>query len=265
MSVDELVRDKLVPFPCDDMLYHKTAKTLAIGGERGTVAWVDLWRGILLCDVLGEQPVFQDIPLPVPARGNWDRVLEQCEPSYIRDVAISQHKDAIKYVEMEIWPPRKLDTPDSYLEWVRSESSITQVIPGGWKATTWRMPIPVGSATDWQPDCEVEVKDVTMDTSHLHHCELLSRLPPTLHKLPMAYPTISINEDIVYFVSSTKSRHIEKLELVIAVDVRKKSLREVAKLDVHKNFIIMPAFCDICSRYQEEGPGPYWLVHESLC
>jgi hypothetical protein len=38
----------------------------------------------------------------------------------------------------------------------------------------------------------------------------------------MAYPTISINEDIVYFVSSTKSRHIGKLELVIAVDVRKK-------------------------------------------
>jgi hypothetical protein len=120
------------------------------------------------------------------------------------------------------------------------------------------MSIPVGSPTDWQPDCEVEVKDITMDTSHPHHCKLLSRLL-TLHKLPMAYPTISINEDIVYFVSSTKSRHIGKLEFVIAVDVRKKSLREVAKLDVHKNFIIMPAFCDIC-KYPRKNARNYVLL-----
>lgn len=88
-------------------LYHKTSKTLTIGGECGTVAWVDLWHGILLCDVLAERPVvFQDIPLPMPARGNMGRFLRQCEPNYIRDVAISRHKDTIKFVEMEIWPQR---------------------------------------------------------------------------------------------------------------------------------------------------------------
>jgi hypothetical protein len=65
----------------------------------------------------------------------------------------------------------------------------------------------------------------------------------TLQKLPMAYPTISTDDDIVYFVSSTKSRHKGKLELVIAVDVRRKTLRGAAKLDVQKNFLIMPAFC----------------------
>uniref|UniRef100_A0ACD5VNS7 Uncharacterized protein n=1 Tax=Avena sativa TaxID=4498 RepID=A0ACD5VNS7_AVESA len=261
VSLGELVRDKLVPLPRDlegDMLYHKTAKTLAIGGERGTVAWVDLWRGILLCDVLAEErPVrFRDIPLPVPARGNWGRLLEQREPGYIRDVAVGRRRDTIKYVEMEIWPPTtELDkmtstspAADSYLEWARSSRSSSSIAPGGWKATTWSLPVPAGSFADWQPGCEVEAKDVTVDTCCRDNLLLLSRLKGSdatlaLHKLPMAYPTMSIDDDIVYFVSSTKSRHTGKLELVIAVDVRNKTLRGVAKLDAHKKFSIMPAFC----------------------
>jgi hypothetical protein len=257
MSVEKLVRDKLVPVPCDvkgDMLYHKTTKTIAIGGERGTIAWVDLWRGILLCDVLGEQPVFQDIPLPIPAKGNWGRLLEQCEPNCIRDVAISRHKDAIKYVEMEIWPPRRLKN---------RKSSIIQVIPSGWKATTWKMALPVGSFTNWQLDCEVEIKDVTMDAINPYHCNLLSMLSGsnsdstlTLQKVPMAYPSISMDDDIVYFVSSTKSRRIGELELVISVDVRNKSLRGVAKLDFQKKFIIMPASgTSEISRYPRQNTG----------
>ncbi|KAI5012398.1 hypothetical protein ZWY2020_024532 [Hordeum vulgare] len=264
MSLEELVRDKLVPLPedvADEVPYHKTSKTLAIGGERGTVAWVDLWRGILFCDVLGERPVFQDIPLPMPARGNWDRLLRRCEPNYIRDVDISRHKDTIKYVEMEIWPQRKqTKAPDNYLDWVRCKSNITQVIPGGWKARTWIMPIPVGSYTDWQPDYEVEVQDITMDTSDLNQKNLLSKLTgsnamPTLQNFPMAYPTISMDDDIVYFVYSNNPRHVERFELVIAVDLRNKTLQGLAEVDVQK-CIIMPVFCtsEIC-RYLRKSTG----------
>jgi hypothetical protein len=147
--------------------------------------------------VLGEErPLrFQDIPLPIPARGNWGRLLEQCEHNYIRDVAISRHKDTIKYMEMEIWPPRDLDTPptDSYLEWVRMRPKSTS--PGGWKTTTWSMPMPAGSFTDWQPGCEVDVKDIAIHTGDPDRCtnNLLSSLSGrrdaalTLQKLPMAY------------------------------------------------------------------------------
>ena len=100
MSVEELVRDTLVPLPAameDAMLYHDTGKTVTVGGEHGTVAWVDLWRGIFLCDVLREHPVLRDIPLPVPARGNWKRLLKQVIPDFIRDVTISRRKDCINY------------------------------------------------------------------------------------------------------------------------------------------------------------------------
>jgi hypothetical protein len=81
LAVEEPVRDALVPLPravADSMLYHETGKTVTVGGERGTVAWVDLWRGVILCDVLDERPALRDVPLPLPARGNWDRLLQEC-------------------------------------------------------------------------------------------------------------------------------------------------------------------------------------------
>ena len=93
LSVNEFERDKLIPLPqAVDRLYHETEKTITIGGEHGTVAWVDLWRGIFFCDVLKKRPLLQDVPLPVPAMGNWDSILHNCDPSILRDVTISRNK-----------------------------------------------------------------------------------------------------------------------------------------------------------------------------
>lgn len=51
--------------------------------------------------------------------------------------------------------------------------------------------------------------------------------------LRMAYPAISIDEDVVYLL--TKPASIGKMGMVIAVDLRKKELKGVAKLDTKKN------------------------------
>lgn len=251
MSVKEFVRDTLVPLPdAVDRLYHETGKTIVLGGERGTVAWVDLWRGLFLCDVLEEPPVLRDLPLPEPTRGNWSRLLQQWIPNCLRDITINRHKDTIKYIEMEIWKPRVVKTmPNSYLEWARHNNSCSQVIiPGGWKATTWTMAIPVGSFADWRPDCEVEVKDVTVDASDPHHSDLLSKLTSSNTLQELAYPTISMDDDVVYLLSRTTPRNMRKLELVVAIDLRKKIVQGVAELDVQKDFIFMPSYCtsEIC-------------------
>ena len=71
-----------------------------------------------------------------------------------------------------------------------------------------------------------------------------------LQKLPMAYPTISIDDHVIYFVSSIKNRLIGKLEPAIAVDVRRKTLRGVAELDVQKNFIFWPPSAHVPGRIQ---------------
>ncbi|CAO2205571.1 unnamed protein product [Urochloa humidicola] len=79
VSVEAPLRSTVCPVPdsAENRLFHMTAKTIVIGGERGTVGWVDLWRGILLCDVLSPEspPKLRDMPLPLPARGNWEEFL----------------------------------------------------------------------------------------------------------------------------------------------------------------------------------------------
>uniref|UniRef100_A0A8I7BBP9 DUF1618 domain-containing protein n=1 Tax=Hordeum vulgare subsp. vulgare TaxID=112509 RepID=A0A8I7BBP9_HORVV len=70
VSVAQPRRDSVCPV--DRGLYHETTKVIIL--ERGRLAmvgWVDLWRGILVCSVLQENPVLHDILLPPPARGNW--------------------------------------------------------------------------------------------------------------------------------------------------------------------------------------------------
>ena len=106
-------------------------------------AWVDLWRGILLCDLLEDSPKLRDLPLPLPARGNWEKFLNG-PPGYYRDNAVNQSKDTIKYVEMEItepaWVPRAESASDfdSYDEWLRREERPLSYTP--WRLVAGRPP-----------------------------------------------------------------------------------------------------------------------------
>ncbi|KAG2617945.1 hypothetical protein PVAP13_3NG258083 [Panicum virgatum] len=230
LSVNEFERDRLIPLPeaeeVDDRLYHETAETITIGGEHGTVAWVDLWRGIFFCDVLKKRPLLQDVPLPVPAMGNWDSILHNCDPSILRDVTISRNKKKID---------QPIPIPDSYTDWVHNYSGNSQVIRDGWKSTTWNMAIPA-----------VDVKDVNMEASDPRLSDLMAMLSSkttrTWKELPVAYPhaypILSMDDDVVYLLSLTRL-----WEVMFAVDVRKARLQGFAELDVQKSTTVSPSFC----------------------
>ncbi|CAL5097713.1 unnamed protein product [Urochloa decumbens] len=253
LSVEDPVRDALVPLPravADLLPYHETGKAIAVGGERGTVAWVDLWRGIIFCDVLDESPALRDVPLPVPARGNWDRLAQECDPSYVRDVTISRHENSIKYVEMELNPPKQLEktaTHESYLDWARHNRRNSLGRGHGWKITTWTMPVvPAASWEDWRREHDVHVNDLAVDASKPWPFKTLSNHPQgssdtraMLRRLSVAYPTISMDdEDLVYLLYN-----VDELDVVVPVDVKRKALRGVAELDTQKNFYLMPSYC----------------------
>ncbi|RLN29119.1 uncharacterized protein C2845_PM05G32960 [Panicum miliaceum] len=254
LSVNEFERDKLIPLPqAVDRLYHETEKTITIGGEHGTVAWVDLWRGIFFCDVLKECPLLQDVPLPVPARGNWDGLLKQCDPSYLRDITISRNKKSIKYVELEFLSREEPDSiPVFNTDWVRNNSRKSQVIRDGWKSTTWNMAIPVGSWKGWHRDCVVDVKGVNLEASDPCLSDLMAMLSSktarTWKELPVAYPILSMDDDVVYLLSQTRNRHMDKLAVMFAIDVRKARLRGLTELDVQKSTTVLPNLCtsEIC-------------------
>lgn len=249
LSLNKFKRDKLIPLPrAVDRLYHETGKTITIGGEHGTVAWVDLWRGIFFCDVLKKRPLLQDVPLPVPARSNWDRLLRNGDPSYFRDVTISRNKDSIKYVELEFRSLEVLNaatTPVSYTDWVRNNSRKSQVIRDGWKSTTWSMAIPVGLQERWHRDCVFDVKDVSLEPCLSDRMAMLSS--KIMQELQVGYPILSMDDDVVYLLSETTPKHMDKLGVMFAIDVRKSTLRGLAELDVQK-FIFLSNFCtsEIC-------------------
>lgn len=77
-----------------DVKYFFLNKVISIGGERRSVGWVDLWRGILICDLLEDNQCLRYIPLPSPLVPNPQRVY----PMYIRNIIVLD--GYIKYFEM---------------------------------------------------------------------------------------------------------------------------------------------------------------------
>lgn len=80
--------------------HASTSIMITIGGKRGTVGWVDLWRGILFCDVLTAdgQHTLRFISLPPPHVE--DEVFDRGSPQISQDIAVIN--GVIKYIELHV-------------------------------------------------------------------------------------------------------------------------------------------------------------------
>ncbi|OEL14460.1 hypothetical protein BAE44_0024521 [Dichanthelium oligosanthes] len=69
----------------DEVVLHSPTKAIAAGC--GSLAWIDLWRGVLLCTWLDKQPVLRLIQWPVlPER---DVFIDISSPLEVRDATLS--------------------------------------------------------------------------------------------------------------------------------------------------------------------------------
>ena len=182
----------------------RPTKVLSMGGERGSMAWVDLWQGMLFCDLLAiddDNTMLRYLPLPPTPRTKH----EGC-PSSVRDIAVVQGH--IKFFEMRFKERR------------RAITSTATLVTRYWKATAWEKTDPW---QDWRKDCGLDIFKEPVDKTH-------PELPPHLHdtgKLHGCQPALSLHEDVVYIMAKAKGRRA----WMLAVDVRKKTLREVAAVD----------------------------------
>uniref|UniRef100_A0A453SQN5 DUF1618 domain-containing protein n=3 Tax=Aegilops tauschii subsp. strangulata TaxID=200361 RepID=A0A453SQN5_AEGTS len=220
-----------------------TDKVILLG--RSTVGWVDLWRGIVVCNLLEKEPVPHFIPLP---KAEFD-LHRKSKARQVRDV-IGFTDGYINFIEIEHclrWFPvvRKsnlktamifdvADTIDDAellslddMDGVRDDKPV-QHVPAGWKIRTMFRSI------DWN----------YWESSHILHVDEISASPPepsvlqshlwndtdkkwTLGKLKCtSFPTFGFyGGDVVYLVSKAESQDNDAL--LVGVDIRKMKLESI--------------------------------------
>ena len=219
---------------------HKTDRVIPLM-EEGSLGWVDLWRGILLCNVLdgNPNPVVRFIPLPKPMARNMD--IENC-PWLYRDVTFIN--GLIKFVELETWensmpkqkrmrrvPDHITDMKfDSHLDddnmCVMEDNTNSTV---SWRAVAW---VWEASQKAWIKDCEAKVDDIAINNSTMH-----SDLLPPLENLITAAPTLSMCGDDVVVYLMTKLKINDDNAWVIAINMTRKTLEDLALFSAKRIFL----------------------------
>lgn len=103
---------------------YQITRVIAVGGEDATVAFVDLWQGILLCDLshVNDKPWLRYVPLPGPPGS-----AEFDDARLSRDIAVV--KGHFRFVRHK-------------LQWKNSACPTCcrdECVEDGWKATVWTM------------------------------------------------------------------------------------------------------------------------------
>jgi hypothetical protein len=125
------------PIPLEMLHVHVTAKTITLG-EGGLLGFVDPWRGILVCDILGRKP-------------------EHYLPLFLRDIAFVNGR--LTLVEMH----RNTSYPD------RSLNRLS------WEVSTWSISSPWEGQDGWQMDYRINTSSIVVDDGTAN-VDLLSKL-----------------------------------------------------------------------------------------
>ncbi|KQK23384.1 uncharacterized protein LOC100834379 isoform X2 [Brachypodium distachyon] len=235
----------------------RTSKVIQLGG--GTLGWVDLWRGILVCNVLDENPVLRYITFPMLMPGH--REAAKTSPWSIRSVACSN--GLIKLIEIE-----KHERPDdekSYDDMDKLYESDCLEKPKviGWRAIVWYR---MTSWDHWRKGCVVYDKEISVD--YVRHSMMLPELKDnsagelTLENLIASYPVLSLtchSDDVVHMLCESKSdkcesKYCKKKKWMITVDLKKKILVDLAPFTLEGYF--SSADPSALSNYLNVAPDP---------
>ncbi|KAG2593378.1 uncharacterized protein LOC120675080 [Panicum virgatum] len=236
METMEILRDRVVD-ACR-LLHHSTSTVITLGGEKGTMGWVDLWRGILLCDVLLPEPELRGVPLPLPRAMFLAIVLPDeeiridfgCTKLY-RGIAFIKEKRCLRFLDLDISNERLPDKNEKSLRF-------------GWTVTTWSNCNLINSFDDWKMDCLPVHGDIIRFDEQMQKqllkCQLLrprsaqdkdNSVGRNLENLLVFLPTPSMdNSDVVFFIAKAEFLHPETY--VFAIDMRSNHLQDVTEFGV---------------------------------
>ncbi|CAN6205177.1 unnamed protein product [Urochloa humidicola] len=201
------------------------------------MAFVDLWRGILFCDVLGVEveaeaarrvlgepmPLLRYVTVPEPMQKN--KMLEGDARLY-RDIAVVGNR--LKYVELQ-------------LRYFKADEVVggNCYFSDGWMASTWSRPATMSSSSDgdrWREDTRImDSRDVKVRSElcpKVWRDEGMAQSP--FRDLDACQPVLGLQEDgdIMYF--TTKIDRWDADAWVVAVDMGKKELLVVNAFDAQR-------------------------------
>ncbi|GJN37293.1 hypothetical protein PR202_gb26229 [Eleusine coracana subsp. coracana] len=203
----------------DEEFLHETSKVITVGGEHGTIACVDLWRGILLYDVFSEVPMLRYIPLPGMFRPS---TMPNGTPSITRDIAFL--KGSIRFVHIMML--------------IESATRVFgDYVSGGWVATKWSIKAPFDENSCWTEDCTIDASDIFPAP-----LELLKDLPgkggkpcEALETFHTGHPTLCLDDnDIVYFMAKVKQQ--DEKAWILAVDMNRRMLLQISEFGAERTF-----------------------------
>ncbi|KAL6883555.1 hypothetical protein ACP4OV_010969 [Aristida adscensionis] len=196
---------------CDDETFPLASSQLGLSpplhwsrsttNKGGTVGFVDLWRGILVCDVLRvqESPTLRYVPLPPPLRPGGR---PEGDPRLSRDIAVVGGR--IRYVQQQ-------------LHWEYCPA-MDDFVADGWMADIWS---------------RIDSNEMNIDSAQLG---LLPKqlgdegqpLPP-FKRCSILQPTLSLHEDDPTLCFMVKMNPGDARAWVVSVDMVNKILQGVVE------------------------------------
>ncbi|XP_062196908.1 uncharacterized protein LOC133899890 [Phragmites australis] len=223
-----------IPSHSGRLHHHLTTTVITIGGEGGTMGWVDLWRGILFCDVLDNKPSLRGVSLPLPLKEmsyNNGMGMKLGAAGQRRGIAFIRDKGCLKFVHLEI--------SDVRLPGYDDETGAPSFRTDDWAVTTWTNTKMTDSFEDWHQDYMVQASDITIDNPAISEVleSGLLRKPRgngaaaeelALQNLSMYQPAPCVNgKDVVYLVAREKFMHPKAW--ILAVDMENSELQAVVE------------------------------------
>ncbi|VAH96047.1 unnamed protein product [Triticum turgidum subsp. durum] len=208
---------------------HLPSKTLTIVGSNGTVAWVDLWRNIVFCDVLAKRPKLRYLKLPSePGEGDFN-------PRSVRDIAV--FGNTIKYVAMLLQP---------------DNTSSSKVPSCRWTTTAWSIKKARRSwPKEWHMECKLDSNHIKVDGAGT------VATFPSLSSVCVGLPTLSLQNDaIVYFLAKIDFSPRQHTAWVLAVDMKNKTAEQVVEFPAQRTYCVAEGYdASRISAYLQPVPG----------
>ncbi|XBI46383.1 hypothetical protein VPH35_110647 [Triticum aestivum] len=207
---------KVIPLECTrdadliHVLNHHTTKVITVGVD--SLGWVDLWRGILFCNVLDENPVVRFLSFPCPMPSNACNLGTSC-PRPFRDVICIGN--TLKFVEVEY-------------NQGEDDTDYGSNTDHGWKATTQKRNL----GSEWTECFSVDTSDILLTDeswdllSHRLRDDDARQL--SLSKLECLAPTLGIDDDYLYMMTRPLGSNEKPLGLFASVDIKNKDMRLVS-------------------------------------